>query len=129
MINNKVLAIIGGVALFGAEIISVSAASAELRVRCERRGNKRSRVSVDANDLIPGDYKIMLKSGGKTARTVTQTVSAGLDEFEADYDSNRADIRAGATKISATFIINGAVNVAVQGPVSFAAQDYSCVVR
>jgi len=53
---------------------------------------------------------------------------APADEFEADYDSNRADIRAGATAIGRTFIQNGAVSVAVAGPENLSA-NVSCTVR
>lgn len=125
----KVIAVLGGIALLAAEALTAAAANAELRVRCERRGAKRSRVSIDGNNLPAGIYTIALSSGGNAAPQVTQNVVAPADEFEADYDSNPADIRAGATAISRAFIVNGAVNVAVSGPVNVPAQNYSCVSR
>jgi hypothetical protein len=129
MKNIKAWTLLGALALLGAETASISAADAELRVRCERRAGKRSRVSVDGTNVVPGSYQITLKSGSATAPSVTEVVPVGADEFEADYDSSRADIRAGATAIGAKFIQNGKVNVAVSGPVSFDAKDYACVVR
>jgi hypothetical protein len=129
MKNIKAWTLLGALALFGAETASISAADAELRVRCERRAAKRSRVSIDGNNLVPGTYQIALRSGSNTAPLVTEVVVAGADEFETDYDSNRADIRAGATAIAPKFIQNRKVNVAVSGPISFDAQDYACVVR
>ena len=126
--NIKVLAIFGAMALMAAESISIAAEACELRVRCERRGNKRSKVSVDGRDVAPGTYVIQLTSGANGAPQVTKTVVAPADEFEADYDSNRADIRAGATAIGRTFIQNGAVSVVVTGPESLSA-NVSCTVR
>jgi hypothetical protein len=125
----KAWTLLGALALLGAETAAIGAANAELRVRCEQRAGKRSRVSIDGTQVVPGSYQITLKSGTTTAPVVTEIVPAGADEFEADYDSNRADIRAGATAIGAKFIQNGKVNVAVSGPVSFAANDYACVTR
>jgi hypothetical protein len=129
MKNIKAWALLGAVALIGTETAAIGAANAELRVRCEQRAGKRSRVSVDGTNVVPGSYQITVKSGAATAPAVTEIVAAGADEFEADYDSNRADIRAGATAIGAKFIQKGKVNVAVAGPVSFAANDYACVTR
>jgi hypothetical protein len=129
MKNIKAWTLLGALALFGAETASLSAAGAELRVRCERRAAKRSRVSVDGNNLVSGQYQITLRSGSTTAPLVTEVVVPGADEFEADFDSNRADIRAGATAIGPKFIQNRKVNVAVSGPVNFDAKDYACVVR
>jgi hypothetical protein len=129
MKNIKAWTLLGALALLGAETASIAAADAELRVRCERRANKRSRVSVDGNNLIPGAYQITLRSGSKNAPLVTEVVAAGADEFEADFDSNRADIRAGATEIAPKFIQNRKINVAVSGPVNFDAKDYACKTR
>ena len=128
MKSTKVFAIFGAVALLAAESISLAAEAGELRVRCERRGNKRSKVSVDGRDVVPGTYVIKLTSGANTAPDVTKTVIAPADEFEADYDSNRADIRAGATAIPATFIQGGAVTAVVIGAENLSA-TVSCRVR
>jgi hypothetical protein len=126
--NTKVLAIFGAVALLAAESISIAAEAGELRVRCERRGNKRSKVSVDGRNVAPGTYVIQLTSGTNSAPEVTKTVVAPADEFEADYDSNRADIRAGATAIAATFIQGSSVTAVVTGAENLSA-TVSCRVR
>ena len=126
--STKVLTIFGAVALLAAESISIAAEAGELRVRCERRGNKRSKVSVDGRDVAPGTYLIQLTSGANTAPQVTKTVVAPADEFEADYDSNRADIRAGATAIPASFIQGGTVTAVVTGQETLSA-TVSCRVR
>ena len=126
--STKVLSVIGAVALLAAESISIAAQAGELRLRCERRGNKRSKVSVDGRDVVPGTYVVQLTSGTNTAPQITKTVVAPADEFEADYDSNRADIRAGATAIDRTFIQNGTVSVVVTGADSLSA-NVSCTAR
>ena len=126
--KTKALAIIGAVALLAAESISIAAEAGELRVRCERRGNKRSKVSVDGRDVAPGTYFIQLSSGGNAAVQVTKAVVAPADEFEADYDSNRKDIRAGVTAIPAAFIQNGSVTAVVTGAENLSA-TVSCQVR
>ena len=126
--STKVFAILGAVALVAAEGINIAAEAGELRVRCERRGNKRSKVSVDGRDVVPGTYVIKLTSGANTAPDVTKTVVAPADEFEADYDSNRADIRAGATRIAATFIQGGSVTAVVTGAENLSA-TVGCSVR
>jgi hypothetical protein len=79
--KTKALALVGAVALLAAESIGIAAEAGNLRVRCERRGNERSRVSVDGRDVAPGAYLIQLTSGGNTAPQVTKTVVAPADEF------------------------------------------------
>lgn len=128
MVNKKILAPLGGAALLAAEIVVVDAANAELRVRCEKRGNRRSRVSVDGNNLPAGTYSIVVTSGGNSA-DATETIVAPADEFESDFDSNRADIRAVATPIAKTFIQNGKVSVQVTGPENLSATDVACRIR
>ena len=128
MVNKKILALLGGLALVAAEAISVSAEAQELRVRCERRGARRSRVSVDGKNLPAGSYSIVVTSGANSAST-TETIVAPADEFEADFDSNRADILAGATPIAKTFIQNGKVSVQVTGPENLSATDVACRIR
>ena len=128
MVNKKILALLGGLALVAAEAISVSAEAQELRVRCERRGARRSRVSVDGTNLPAGTYSIVVTSGANSAGA-TETIVAPADEFEADFDSNRADILAGATPIARTFIQNGKVSVEVTGPENLSATDVACRIR
>ena len=126
MMNKKIVAIFGGLALLGAEGLAVSAIAGDLRVRCERRGNKRSKISVDGNNVAAGTYTVVVTSGANTAQATAATVG---DEFETDFDSNRADIRAGATKISPTFIQNSTINVTASGPESLSATNVTCSFR
>ena len=127
MKGTKVLAILGGVALLAAEAASTNAVAGELRVRCEKRST-RSRISVDGRNVLPGNYSVTVSSG-KSVPVTKLNAQAAIDQFEADFDSNLADIRAGATKISRTFIQNGKVSVNVTGPEALSATDVSCVVR
>jgi hypothetical protein len=60
---------------------------------------------------------------------VSTSVPAGSDEFEVDFDSNRADIRAGATPIAKTFIQNRKVSVKVTGLENLSATDVACRIR
>ena len=78
-------------------------ASASLRVRCEVRSD-RSKASVDGNDLQSGVYSAVLESGSNRAESVAKHTDG--DEVEFDFDSNRNDVRRGATKISRNFIVN-----------------------
>lgn len=75
--------------------------AASIRVECEKRAN-RSKISVDGNNLIPGSYKAVVKSGSNIKSTELK-VSTG-DEIEFDFDSDPADVAAGATPIKRTFI-------------------------
>jgi hypothetical protein len=86
-----------------AEAGSVSALAGSLRVRCERRSG-RSKVSVDGNNLSPrnGTFSARVRAAGGTA--ISAARRAVGDEAEFDFDSNRNDIAAGATRISPTFI-------------------------
>jgi len=129
MVNKKVLAILGGLALVAAEAVSVSAEAGDLRVRCERRGARRSKVSVDGKNLPAGTYTIVVTSGPTNSASATETIVAPADEFEADFDSNGADIRAGAIAISKTFIQGGKVSVQVTGAETLSATDVACRIR
>ena len=126
MMKKKMVVMIVGLALLSAEGLAASAIAGDLRVRCERRGNKRSKISVDGNNVRGGNYNVMVTSGGNTVQASAATVG---DEFETDFDSNRADIRAGATAISAIFIQGGTVNVSVTGPESLSATNVACRIR
>lgn len=81
----------------------ISALTATLRVRCERRPN-RSKISVDANNVSPrgGSFRARVRAAGGT---VTSGLKRAIgDEVEFDFDSDRGDIAAGATRIPANFI-------------------------
>jgi hypothetical protein len=129
MVNKKILALLVGAALLAAEIVVVDAANAEFRIRCERRGNRRSRISVDGKNLPAGTYSIVVTSGPTNSAGATETIVAPADEFESDFDSNRADIRAGATPIAKTFIVDRKVSVQVTGPESLPATEFACRIR
>jgi hypothetical protein len=80
--------------------------SGVVRVRCEAR-TRRSKISVDGNNLRPlgGTFKATVTSG-------TTTVSSGFatavgDEAEFDFDSDPGDIREGAVPIPASFVAAG----------------------
>jgi hypothetical protein len=75
-----------------------------IRVRCERRGNSRSKISVDGNNLRNGTYTARVTSGANTATAAAQR-SIG-DEVEFDFDSNTGE---GGTRIPRTFIQGGSV--------------------
>ena len=101
----------------------VAAEAVEVRVRCDYRAGARERtkVSVDAKDLAGGDYLASVDG----VLSAVQTVTPPADEFEADFDSNRANIGAGATAIPASAGRDG-VSVVVSGPdVSFS-QSVPC---
>jgi hypothetical protein len=83
---------------------NVTAISATLRVRCERRSN-RSKVSVDGNNLSPrnGSFRARVRAAGGTATSGTRRAVG--DEVEFDFDSDRGDIAWGATRIPARCIV------------------------
>jgi hypothetical protein len=87
-------------------MVAVDASAATVRVTCEARPG-RAKVSVDAKGLAAGSYSTAIVSGGNSAAAPAQAAVGG--EVESDYDSNGADIRAGATAIAATFIAGGSV--------------------
>lgn len=89
-------------------IILSDASAASVDVKCETRGTSRSKISIDGSGLASGVYRARAQSGtGVVWSKAFQRPVAGEVEF--DYDSNAADIRAGATAISPTFIKNNAV--------------------
>ena len=85
---------------------SFGASAADVEVRCEKRAS-RSKASVDGSNLRSGQYRAVLKSGTRTARSpYDQTIG---DEVEFDFDSNQNDIAEGASPIPANFIVDGRV--------------------
>jgi hypothetical protein len=84
--------------------VAADAMAATVRVNCET-GRGRAKISVDGKGLAAGSYSTVAVSGGSMATSTAVAAVAG--EIEADYDSNPADIRAGAVAIPATFV-NGA---------------------
>lgn len=75
--------------------------AADIRVKCETRAN-RSSVSVDGNNLVPGNYVAKIISGSHTKKSGLKATTG--DEIGFDFDSDPADVAAGATRISRTFI-------------------------
>jgi hypothetical protein len=87
--------------LSGATTTTTLPPAATVLVTCERRSD-RSKVSVDGNDLAAGNYSARITSGANVASSGLQ--AAVGDEAEFDFDSDPADIAAGATAIAAGFI-------------------------
>lgn len=101
-------------AVFGVFACASVASAAELRVRCEQRlPAARSRVSVDARSLpqLNAMYSARVLSG--TAQATHVPLTAVGNEVEFDFDSDPADIAAGAQSIASNFIVGGTVQAAV----------------
>jgi hypothetical protein len=87
-----------------AALLLVTAAQAQtVRVRCASTPD-RSRASVDGSGLAPGQYRAMLSSGDHQKQSPLQ--QAVGDQAEFDFDSDRKDVRQGATKIGRGFIVD-----------------------
>lgn len=87
-------------------MIGLDAAAATVRVTCEVRPG-RAKISVDGRSLAAGSYSTAVVSGGNMASAPATAAVAG--EVETDFDSNPADIRAGAVAIVPTFVVGGTV--------------------
>ena len=102
-------------------LLAAHADAANVRVRCEKRGTARSKISVDGNDLLPGSYRARVTSGANSATSGAQ--QAVGDQAEFDFDSDAGDIAAppageGATPIGANFItITAGPNNDVKGEI------------
>jgi len=98
---NRSLALLA--AFSALSVAAFEASAVELRVKCETRSD-RSRGSVDGNDLRSGNYFAVFSSGSNSATSpLEHTVG---DEVEFDFDSNKRDIKQGATPIAKNFIVN-----------------------
>ena len=104
--------------------------NATVLVKCEVRSD-RSKISIDGNGLATGSYQAVATSGANSATAPAhQTIG---DEVEFDFDSNAADIAAGATAIASDFIqvaqpqVTGAILTLGGGTVVQATVD--CVIR
>ena len=82
-----------------------SAATPTIRVQCEQRGAERAKISVDGDNLAPitGQYRAQVLVSSLGSVTSAGATLVG-DEVEFDFDSNPADIAAGATAIPKNFI-------------------------
>lgn len=106
MSNTFVRFLAGTLALLALGSVTFAAEAASVRVRCDA-AHDRSRASVDGNNLAPGSYQARLTSGNHVAMTELQQSDG--DEAEFDFDSDRGDVREGATKISRHFIVGASV--------------------
>lgn len=79
--------------------------NATMRLRCELRIGRSSKISVDGNNLTPlnGLFRSGVRSGGSTITHPTK--QAVLDQVEFDYSSDPNDIAAGAQPIPANYIV------------------------
>lgn len=86
-------------------LADVSAATID--TKCEVRSG-RSKISVNGRGFAPGFYRATVRSGvmGVISKAFQRPVAS---ELEFDFDSNLADVRAGATQITPTFIKNRSV--------------------
>ena len=94
--------------------VGLSASAADVRVRCELRTGRRSKVSVDVRDVARGMYAAAISSGANHA--VSAPAATIGDEVEFDFDSNRKDIREGATAIPRDFIQGDTVDAEILDP-------------
>lgn len=88
------------------------AGAATIQTKCEVRSG-RSKVSVDGAGYGAAYYRARVESGAGISKRIVWSRAFQrpvATELEFDFDSNPADIRAGATAIPATFIKNRAVN-------------------
>jgi hypothetical protein len=92
--------------------VFMAQASAEsIRLGCESRGTSRSKISVDGRGFAKNKlFRAKVKSGGVTLLSKSWQRANVNNEVEFDFDSDRADILAGATSIPKTFIKNSAVS-------------------
>lgn len=97
----------------GAATSNAGTNAAVARVRCEVRGTARSKISVDGNNLTPlnGTFSARVTSGANSAAAPAK--AAVGDQAGFDFDSSPANIRAGATPISRTFIQGGSVTAEI----------------
>jgi hypothetical protein len=79
--------------------------ASSISVKCETRGTTRSKISVDGTGLTGTFYAIVLSPPNKAVRSKLPNKAADSNhDVEYDFDSNPADIAAGATNISTTYI-------------------------
>lgn len=93
--------VLAAIAIAMTGFLAADAFAASVRVSCEVRAN-RSKISVDGRGLAAGTYTTQAISGANSATAGPAAPVGG--EVQTDYDSNPADIAAGATAIAANFI-------------------------
>ncbi len=125
MITKTLIAAICGAAVLATAVADANAAG--IRVKCEKRAD-RSKISVDGDGLAAGSYKSIVISGANS-KTSGARPTVG-DEVEFDFDSNPADIAAGATAISRTFIQGAVTGKIINAKGSVVASDtVACRIR
>lgn len=90
-------------------IMMLNDANAGISVKCETRGNTRSKISVDGTGLTGTYYAIVYSAPPSTTAVKSRLpykVADSNHQVEFDFDSNPLNIQQGATKISPTFIKN-----------------------
>lgn len=81
-------------------------------VKCRQTAG-RSQISVDDGGLARASYRAKVTSGGVTIPSKNLKVPVA-GEVEFDFDSNNADVLAGATRVPSNFIKNNRVVGTVQ---------------
>lgn len=89
-------------------VLTSTSHAATVTVKCESRSN-RAKISIDGKGYGFGLYRARAASGAGVAWAKAFKRPVG-GQLEFDFDSNLADVRAGATYIPATFIKNRTVN-------------------
>lgn len=104
-------------------------ASAGEVLKCEKRNTPaRSKISVNAEDLVPGAIYTARVSSGANSKSASQAADpAGV--FEIDFDSNRKDILAGATPIGSKFIVGATVKTVVTDAMGGVVENTSAACR
>lgn len=82
--------------------------AAAMRITCELRSGRRSKISVDGYGLS-GKYYARAYSGGVWTRPSRVQMANASRQVEFDFDSDPGDIREGATAIPYNFIKGGRV--------------------
>lgn len=93
-------------AVFFTSLPAADANAANIRVKCEKKAD-RSKVSVDGNNMVSGNYIAKIVSGDNVKESEAKATVG--DEIEFDFDSSTKDITNGATRISRSFIQGGRV--------------------
>ena len=88
-------------AVFMSSLLAANANAADIRVTCEKRAD-RSKVSVDGSNLAAGNYIAKIISGSNTKKSAPKATTG--DEVGFDFDSDPANVAAGATSIGRGFI-------------------------
>ena len=104
---KKIIALVIAIlAVYISNLTDVNAGA--MRVTCELRSGKRSKISVDGFGLRGKFYARAYSGGVWTKPSRVKTANASY-QAEFDFDSDPSDIREGATAIPVNFIKGGKV--------------------